>query len=56
MTIKELLEILNKVEDKNMKVCINSYYSDSNLNGYYLETRGGEDTLILTSLKVQPRV
>ena len=54
MTVKELKEILNTV-DENKRVYFGSVYSNDEINGYYLQSKGDELVLVLSSLNVQPR-
>lgn len=54
MTVKELKEILNGMSDEQ-KVCY-QYYGNTEVNGYFLDSKDGKEALILTDLRVQPRV
>ena len=55
MTVGELELILGTVEDKSKEVCTDFVYN-SEINGYYMDKRKDLDVLVLTNLKVQPRV
>ena len=53
MTVKELKEILNGIENEEMVVS-NGYYCED-INGYYFVASGESQKLVLSSLNVQPR-
>ena len=53
MTVKELKEILNGIENEEMVVST-GYYSED-INGYYFVASGESQKLILSNLNVQPR-
>ena len=53
MTVKELKEILNKI-DENLEVKFCNAYT-SKVDGYFFREDDGTTTLILTDMKVQPR-
>ena len=55
MTVKELKEILNNVEDENM-VVKQSGYCSYEIKGYYFDADDNGKYMMLTNLNVQPRV
>lgn len=54
MTIKELKEILNSVEDENMVVKHSGYCAE--IKGYYFDADDNGKYMVLTNLNVQPRI
>lgn len=55
MTVKELSVILSSVDNKDRKVCMEAY-SVSDVNGYYYSKRDGVDSIVFTTLYVQPLI
>ena len=55
MTVKELKVILGTIENDDLKVVMNGYYTYE-VNGYFFGKNGDEDVLMLTNHNVQPRV
>ena len=55
MTVKELEAILCTIKNKDLKVCMNSYYV-TEINGYFFDKKDSEDALMLTAHNVQPRI
>ena len=53
MTVRELKEILNEVDEERVVIC-DSFYN-SEVNGYYLTTNNDEAVVVLSNLNVQPR-
>ena len=54
MVVKDLEAVFAKVKNKQMKVVVSSY-CDAEINGWYIDTKDGEEVLVLTRLCVQPR-
>ena len=54
MTVKELEAVLATMKNKDMPVLMSGYY-DVEVNGYYIDEKGGVEALILTRLDVMPR-
>ena len=55
MTVRDLEAILCTVKNKDLKVCMNGYYTQE-VNGYFYDKQDNEDVLILTNSNVQPRI
>jgi hypothetical protein len=55
MTVKDLEQILSKIDNKDIKVC-SSGYCTSEVNGFYFDEKDGEKVIVLTHLSVQPRM
>ena len=55
MTVKELKAILGTIENEDLKVVMNGYYTYE-VNGYFFDKKDDEDVLMLTNQNVQPRV
>ena len=55
MTVKELKAILGTIENEDLKVVMNGYYTYE-VNGYYFDKKDEESVLMLTNHNVQPRV
>lgn len=53
MTVKELKEILEGLEDTRVVMC-DSFYNNE-VNGHYLTTKDDKAVVMLTNLYVQPR-
>lgn len=53
MTVKELEEIFETVDNKDMEVSSPCYSEE--INGYYFVEKEGKQQLVLTNLNVQPR-
>ena len=54
MTVRELKEILNKT-DENLEVKFYNSYTSS-VDGYFFREENNSPTLMLTEMKVQPRI
>ena len=55
MTVEELEKVFSEVKDKKRTVIMEGYY-DTEVNGWYMDTRDGKDVLILSRYNVQPRI
>jgi hypothetical protein len=55
MIVKDLEQILSKIDAKDIKVC-SSGYCTSEVNGFYFDEKDGEKVIVLTHLSVQPRM
>jgi hypothetical protein len=55
MTVKELKAILSTIEDENLNVYTNGYYTQE-INGYFYGKEDNKPVLFLTPNNVQPRI
>jgi hypothetical protein len=55
MTVKELESILCTIKNKELKVFMNNYCVQE-VNGYFYDKKDNEDSLMLTTNNVQPRI
>lgn len=53
MTVKDLKQVFEGL-DETMEV-YNSNYLKTEINGWFFETKGNKQVLVLTDLNVQPR-
>ena len=53
MTVKELKEVLNSIQNENIQVV--DHYFDA-INGYYFKDDAPDTKLVLSRYSVQPRV